>query len=279
MFDRHLCNHLNLVAKHLIRHAYRCFAFKRNWWFCAKNYWMMKKMKLSIGVLFLSVFLACNGQSVVINTEANEFKTLIQEGGVLLDVRTHQEVAKGHIPNASIIDFYDIDFERKIALIQKDKAVYVYCKSGGRSAKAAEMLLALGQKKVYNLSGGFMAWENQGHPVREFEAQFDENIHSLSIAEFQSVLTNNETVLVDFHTQWCVPCKKMAPIIDELEVELANSVKVLRIDMDVSKKLAKNFEVISVPTFILFDTGVVQWRHSGIIEKEEIKTVLYKHGQ
>jgi len=55
-------------------------------------------------------------------------------------VRTPDEVADGYIKNASTINLYDDDFIAKINLIQKDKQIYVYCKSGGRSSKATELM-------------------------------------------------------------------------------------------------------------------------------------------
>ena len=75
------------------------------------------------------------------NVDAATFKELIEkEDGIVLDVRTPEEVANGHIPNASTINIYDEDFEAKINMMQKDKTIYVYCKSGGRSSQAAQLL-------------------------------------------------------------------------------------------------------------------------------------------
>ena len=75
------------------------------------------------------------------NVDAKQFKELVDAGkGIILDVRTPDEVSEGYINNASTINLYDDDFIAKINLIQKDKEIYVYCKSGGRSSEAAELL-------------------------------------------------------------------------------------------------------------------------------------------
>lgn len=241
---------------------------------------MMNKLKIILGVGLTVVLYACNGQSLQVeNLSVDAFEEIIKEGGVILDVRTPQEVSKGHIPNASTINFYDADFAQKAQLIQKDKAVYVYCRSGGRSAKAARILSQQGQAKVYNLLGGFGAWQSAGNKIETPSNIKDEHIQSLSVADFQEVLTANGLVLADFHTQWCVPCRKMVPIIDNLERSFSEKAKILRIDMDASSELAKEFQILAVPTFVLFKDGKEKWRKSGVLSEEALREVILKHVQ
>ena len=98
-------------------------------------------------------------QATVKNVDAKEFKSLVEKGdGIVLDVRTPQETAQGVIPNAVTIDFYSPDFKEQVANLDKSKPVYVYCKSGGRSSNAAQILKDLGFKEIYNLNGGITAW-------------------------------------------------------------------------------------------------------------------------
>lgn len=104
--------------------------------------------------------------SVIQNIDAKQFKALVDSGkGIILDVRTPEEVSEGYINNAKTINIHDADFTSKINLLQKDKEVYVYCRSGGRSSKAAEILKDNGFSKVYNLQGGITAWKENGFPV------------------------------------------------------------------------------------------------------------------
>ncbi len=77
----------------------------------------------------------------------------------LVDVRTPDEYAAGHIKGSVNIDIQDSNFENKISKMDKDKTVYVYCKAGGRSAKAQKMLQNMGFKHVVNLEGGFDQWK------------------------------------------------------------------------------------------------------------------------
>jgi thioredoxin len=209
------------------------------------------------------------------NVDAATFKELIEkEDGIVLDVRTPEEVANGHIPNASTINIYDEDFEAKINMMQKDKTIYVYCKSGGRSSQAAQLLQKNGFDKVYNLDGGTMAWENNNYPLTAPSNTTDEKIQTISLADFKTMITTDKPVLVDFHTVWCAPCKKMAPVIDEIETEYTDKAIVNRIDVDKSKEVAKAYDISGVPVFILFVNGEQKWKHNGMISKENLKKQL-----
>lgn len=77
----------------------------------------------------------------------------------LVDVRTPQEYQEGYIAHAINIDFFkQDDFVTKFNKLNKDEAVYVYCRSGNRSQKAARKLDSLGFKKIYDLKGGYLNW-------------------------------------------------------------------------------------------------------------------------
>ena len=79
------------------------------------------------------------------NLEPTKFKSSFDDNeGIILDVRTSEELINGIIENASTIDYYDVNFTKKVDKIQKNKIIYVYCRSGGRSSKAAEILIDLG---------------------------------------------------------------------------------------------------------------------------------------
>jgi len=233
-------------------------------------------MKNFIALIGSILLIACSSNSQTFtNLSPKEFKSAFEkENAILLDVRTPQEINGGMIENASTIDFYDADFSKKIAKIQKDKTVYVYCKSGGRSSKAAKMLLESGQAKVVNLKGGIMAWNTNRMPLTKSTSKKDHSMEELSISDFDNMLSKNSLVLADFHTLWCVPCRKMSPIVDELKVEYESSAEILRIDMDKSELLADSYNIKAVPTFMLFKDSKEIWRHTGLISKEELEEIL-----
>ncbi len=103
-------------------------------------------------------------QSVAFNKKLNavDFNDKIKNENVqLIDVRRPEEYAEAHIKNASNINFYDADFIEKMTQnLDKSKPVYLYCRSGGRSGKAAAQLSELGFK-VYDLEGGILDWKSK----------------------------------------------------------------------------------------------------------------------
>ena len=80
-------------------------------------------------------------------------------------------------------------------------------------------------------------------------------------------------ILIDFSTQWCVPCKKMRPVIEEIKRETPN-VKILFIDADANKELVKKYQIKGVPVFIVFKNGEEYFRKVGLCNKEELTNQL-----
>jgi rhodanese-related sulfurtransferase len=133
----------------------------------------MNKSLLLFSVLALS-FNSCSSQtekakapqesvdvmiSEVIDQTTWESKILETENPQIIDVRTAQEFSEGHLDNALNIDYYASDFQDMVSTLDKEQPVYVYCRSGGRSAKAAEIMKNSGFKVIYDLKGGYMAWK------------------------------------------------------------------------------------------------------------------------
>lgn len=248
----------------------------------------MRKMKyFSLVALSILLFTSCGfsqdetksdkntssntEESFVKNVDVSTFKELIETGeGIILDVRTPEEVAAGYIQNASTINIYDADFEKKINLMQKDKEIYIYCRSGARSAQAAKILSKNGFKRVYNMEGGMMSWERNRFPVVKPTNSADNNIQTFSLTDFNTLINQNDIVLVDFHTVWCAPCKKMAPIIDGIEKEYSGKAIVKRVDVEKSSDVGEAFDITGVPVFTLFVNGEKKWTHNGMISKAEI---------
>lgn len=84
------------------------------------------------------------------------------QNAIVLDVRTEDECEEGIIPNAIIIDIYKGQgFIDEVAILDKTKNYYVYCKSGGRSAQACAVMNQLGFETTYNLIGGFTNWDGE----------------------------------------------------------------------------------------------------------------------
>ncbi|MFC5684082.1 rhodanese-like domain-containing protein [Flavobacterium sp. MAHUQ-51] len=125
------------------------------------------KFKPLLTLVILFTIISCQSQTsesiktIKVTAFAKEIKS--SKKPQLLDVRTPTEYTEGHIDNALNIDWQGSHFEHEVQKLDKNKAVYVYCRSGKRSLKASEKLAELGFKKIYNLDGGFLQWtsENQ----------------------------------------------------------------------------------------------------------------------
>ena len=82
---------------------------------------------------------------------------------VVLDVRTQKEFVAGHIPGAVNIDVNAPDFQEKVSKLDKTRTYLLHCAGGVRSAKACDKMSTLDFPKLYNLEGGFRAWEKAGN--------------------------------------------------------------------------------------------------------------------
>ena len=87
------------------------------------------------------------------------------EGRTVLDVRTGEEYADGHLPGAQALDFYAPDFRAQLEALPRDSAYAIYCRSGNRSGQTLELMRELGFRDVVNLSGGIVAWQSDGREV------------------------------------------------------------------------------------------------------------------
>lgn len=130
---------------------------------------MSKIISFSIIPMLMSIF-SCSGSKYT-DMDVAEFAQLLEGNGVaLVDVRTAKEFAEGHIAGAVNMDFFSSSFLDEVkAAYPVDKPLAVYCRSGKRSAGAARLLSSAGYK-VYNLKGGFMAWQNAKMPVSTYVA-------------------------------------------------------------------------------------------------------------
>jgi len=84
---------------------------------------------------------------------------------LMVDVRTPEEYAEGHIKGAKLIPLAEL--EQRLAELPKDKQLYVYCRSGRRSVSASEILARAGFSRVENVLGGINAWSAAGYPVEK----------------------------------------------------------------------------------------------------------------
>ncbi len=107
---------------------------------------------------------------IIENVTPQEAFTLIQENQTnpdfaIIDVRTPEEFAEGHIENAAIIDYYSETFRDDINKLDKNKTYLIYCRSGNRSRSALDIMEELNFRAVYHLSVGIIGWNEEGLPT------------------------------------------------------------------------------------------------------------------
>lgn len=220
-------------------------------------------------LLVLGSLVSCQSQPAAHAVGPADFDKGIQGSGVqVLDVRTATEYQSGHIKNALLADWTNQQqFMDRINYVDKDKPVYVYCLAGGRSSAAAQWMRSNGFKTVVELQGGMNAWKRASLPV-----EGSSNEPQMTLEQYLASIPADKTVLVDFGAEWCPPCVKMKPVIDELEKE--GGFVLLKIDAGVHTNLMKELNIEPIPEFIVYKQGKETWRKQGVISKEELRSQL-----
>jgi len=231
----------------------------------------MHKYLSSFILSFLFFFNSCgNVQSQQeTNIDALEFSENIKKSpnALILDVRTPDEFSKGHLIAAKNINWNDNNFKDEVEKLDKTKAVYIYCLAGSRSEAAAKKMRAIGFKEVYELNGGIMKWRGENLPETTNTAVVSEG---LSLDNFKRLTTSDKIVLVDFYADWCGPCKKMKPSLEQISKEMSSTVILLKINADDNQELLKTLGIDALPVLHAYKNGELIWKNLGFLEKKEI---------
>lgn len=116
---------------------------------------------------FTSQRLGVQAVTTIAVTEAYQWLQDPNATFVVLDLRTPQEYAGGHLAKSTLMNFYDPGFKTALLDMNRHQPYIIYCQSGNRSGQALEQMRELGFKNVYNLKGGILAWSGQQYPLEK----------------------------------------------------------------------------------------------------------------
>lgn len=226
--------------------------------------------------LFFVVFTGC--QSTKSGEDNLDIQAFVEKMAAtkefnLVDVRTPEEFERGHIENAQNIDFNAADFNSRVADLDKNKPVFLYCLTDNRSESAAKKLRKEGYE-VYVLEGGILKWRAENLPEVGNEATVGSG---MTLEAFKELLNTDKLVLVDFYADWCGPCKKMEPYLNEISKDMAEDVELIRIDTDKNPVLAQQMGIKALPYLQIYKRNKMVWENLGFIEKKGVVQELNKH--
>ncbi len=133
-------------------------------------------IRVLISSVLIAIVASCGSQNTteipINNVDVDTARDLVtqnqDETVIVLDVRTPEEYAMGHIEGALNINIAEADFSEKVSKLDRDKTYIVHCAmnvKNGRTAQSLEIMSSFGFNKLLNMKGGIVAWEQSGHPL------------------------------------------------------------------------------------------------------------------
>jgi rhodanese-related sulfurtransferase len=231
----------------------------------------MKQLRSFLTLVAALTLFVCNAQTSgkIKTISAVEFANLISTtfGPQILDVRTPEEFESNHIANATNSNWLGNSFSVDTQNLDKNKPVFVYCKSGNRSGKAVKKLEELGFKSIYELDGGLLKWEAAG--MKKLKSKTE----GMTIEEYENLLASEKIVLISFKTD-CTTCKQVETYLKKLEKELSEKLTIIQLDADENKTLLSELDIQELPTLLIYKNKNISWRHSGFISEEDLRKQL-----
>lgn len=97
------------------------------------------------------------------------------------------------------------------------------------------------------------------------------------MSDFEKLINEEKPTLVDFFATWCGPCQRMHPILEEVKAKIGDKANIIKVDIDQNQALAATYNIMSVPTMILFKNGKAVWRTVGMQPEDLLLAKLYEH--
>lgn len=103
-------------------------------------------------------------------------------------------------------------------------------------------------------------------------------LYANDMSSFNEIINSGQPVLVDFYADWCAPCRMVAPILEQVAVDMKGEVKILKVNVDKNRDAATKYGIRSIPTLMLFKNGEVRWQGVGVMQADQIKQIVKTKG-
>ena len=237
----------------------------------------MKKQNLKNSISFLILLLSISGfaQNKSSNTvPLDVYYTKIQseKNPQIIDARSPEEFVLNHIEGAVNFNLESKDYEQQVAKLDKTKPIFTYSIGAGRSVWLANDLLKKGFKEAYSLEGGIANWIGTGKPF------YANSKSKLSLADYNKIIADNTTVLVDIGSKYCGACKKVKPVLETIKAQYGENLKIVEIDLEENPQIVSDLKTVKVfPTLILYQNGQIIFKKDGLGDlKKDVDIALAK---
>jgi thioredoxin len=245
-------------------------------------------------ILVLSFSLAIQqsvlGQATMMNhLSLQEFEkmTAKTKQPQIIDLRPISEFNLQHLPNA--IHVTAAGYNETLKGLDTAKAIFIYATSNVSLSAGIEQLKIAGFSKIYGTFKDVtsIASEDMGTNVATIAStsntaralaldSMQVKSNGFSLDDYNKMIRKEKFLLIDFYADWCMPCQKMVPIIEEITKELKGKLLVKRLNVDNCKEVVSAMPVFPIPMLYLYKNGNLLWKNQGLIDKasllEKIKT-------
>jgi rhodanese-related sulfurtransferase len=229
-----------------------------------------KKVITAIILLFTVVGFAQNQNTITLQLDSYYAKIKEQKNPQIIDARGPEEFAINHINGAVNFNLETENYTKFVAQLDKSKPVFIYSIGAGRSGQLAKELLKNSFSEVHDLQGGIAAWIGGGKPF------YSSSKSKLSLAEYNKIIADSNTVLVDIGSRYCGACKKVKPILETIRTEYGANLKIVEIDLEESPQVIADLKTVTVfPTLILYQKGKIVFKKDGFADlKKDVDLAL-----
>ncbi|HET6227779.1 MAG TPA: thioredoxin domain-containing protein [Bacteroidia bacterium] len=202
------------------------------------------------------------------------FELKLKQAGTraqLIDVRTPEEFKLNHLKGSQNLDLRDsVAVKEAIAKLDPQQPVFVYSINNGRSGVFVKQLKEANFQNAYELPGGISKWIGQGRPVESITEK------GLTKEEYKKLISSDKLVLVEIGSKFCGGCVKLVPVVNLVNKENPDKLKVVNIELFDNKQLGKELDIQSIPTLILYKGNKIVWQKNGAITKADIEAAIHQ---